>query len=43
MKSLAGQRVFIIGGCGDIGTSVARRFLEQGAALVIAAAPIPRG
>ncbi|MEI6083160.1 MAG: SDR family oxidoreductase [Verrucomicrobiota bacterium] len=36
MKGVAGQRVLITGGCGDIGTAVARRFLEQGASVVLA-------
>ncbi len=36
MKGVAGQRVLITGGCGDIGSAVARRFLEQGASVVLA-------
>jgi len=31
MKGLADQRVFISGGCGDIGKAVATRFLDAGA------------
>jgi NAD(P)-dependent dehydrogenase (short-subunit alcohol dehydrogenase family) len=36
MKGLNGKRVFISGGCGDIGRAVAARFLEEGARVVVA-------
>ncbi len=36
MKGLKNKRVFISGGCGDIGRAVASRFLEEGATIVIA-------
>ncbi len=36
MKGLIGKRVFISGGCGDIGLAVARRFLEGGARVILA-------
>ncbi len=36
MKGLFHQRVFISGGCGDIGRAVAARFLEEGAHVVLA-------
>ena len=35
MKGVAGQRVFISGGCGDIGRAVAARFLDAGAKVVL--------
>lgn len=36
MRGLKGKRVFISGGCGDIGCAVAQRFLEEGASVVLA-------
>jgi glucose 1-dehydrogenase len=36
MKGLNKKRVFISGGCGDIGRAVATRFLEEGATVVLA-------
>lgn len=35
MKGIAGQRVFISGGCGDIGKAVATQFLTAGAKVVL--------
>lgn len=36
MKGLKGKRVFISGGCGDIGSAVAARFLEEGCSVILA-------
>lgn len=36
MNKVKGKRVFISGGCGDIGRAVAARFLEEGASVVLA-------
>ncbi len=36
MRGLKDKRVFISGGCGDIGRAVAQRFLEEGASIVLA-------
>jgi NAD(P)-dependent dehydrogenase (short-subunit alcohol dehydrogenase family) len=36
MKGLNGKRVFISGGCGDIGRAVASRFLKEGSSVVLA-------
>ncbi|GAT35184.1 glucose 1-dehydrogenase [Terrimicrobium sacchariphilum] len=36
MRGLNGKRIFISGGCGDIGRAVAQRFLEEGASIVLA-------
>lgn len=36
MKGIAGKRVLITGGCGDIGRAVATRFLQSGAKVVLA-------
>jgi NAD(P)-dependent dehydrogenase (short-subunit alcohol dehydrogenase family) len=36
MRGLTNKRVFISGGCGDIGRAVATRFLEEGASVVLA-------
>ncbi len=35
MRGIAGKRVVISGGCGDIGSAVARRFLEEGARVLL--------
>ncbi len=36
MRGLKDKRVFISGGCGDIGRAVAQRFLEEGAFVILA-------
>src|SRR5579872_6567073 len=36
MRGIADKRVFITGGCGDIGQAVAKRFLDEGARVVLA-------
>lgn len=36
MRGLKGKRVFISGGCGDIGRAVAARFLEEGSSVILA-------
>ncbi|MEO6436103.1 MAG: SDR family oxidoreductase [Tepidisphaeraceae bacterium] len=35
MRGIAGKRIVISGGCGDIGSAVARRFLEEGARVLL--------
>lgn len=36
MRGLKGKRIFISGGCGDIGRAVAARFLEEGSLVILA-------